>query len=156
MLHFHLARFSSRNIIALTHSLHLHLDPRLLLLFSTHLVHRLLSNHTHIVPRAHITNHSNGNECGERGEVIDPLLVVDVNSGEDERRRNERSLPEEVVIGECLTLHTGMCSGLIIIIITPSLTLMMETEVGAAMLKPIHRRRVAAMEPYSLSTVMRR
>ena len=49
-----------------------------------------------------------------------------------------------------------MCSGIIIIIITPSLTLMMETEVGAAMLKPIHRRRVAAMEPYSLSTVMRR
>lgn len=156
VLHFCLARFSRRNVITLTHTLHLHLNRRFLLLFSTHFVHRFLSNHTHIVPRAHITNHSDGNESGERGEVIDPLLVVDIDGRENERRRNERSLPEEVVIRQCLTLYSGMCGGLFITAIPPSLTLMMETEVGAAKQKPIHKKIVAAMEPYSLSTVINR
>lgn len=99
-------------------ALRLHLNLHLLLLGVLRLEHGGSADLLDVVPSAHVSHDDGGNERGEGGEVVDPLLVVLVDGGEDQRTHDQRALPEEVVVGQNLPQNGRVRRGLFITRVT--------------------------------------
>lgn len=88
----------------------LHLD----LLRLVHLVGGGSSDILHVVPGGDVSHNDHADERGKRREVVDPLLAQIVNGGQNQRRDDQRGLPEEVVVGQRLSLHARVRGALLL------------------------------------------